>query len=270
MTLPRHIEPFSSDLSTLRSTLERIGAPEVLAGQDRILIKPNLVNDSPPPVTLPVSAVEALVALIREWSKAEILVAEGTGARDLETDQVFDRLGYTDWARKAGVQLLDLNHAPLRTLSLDGCEVFPQIWLPEILFETYVISFAVLKAHSLSEVTLAMKNMIGCAPPRHYQQGGYWKKSAFHARMHRAIFELNRYRAPDLSLIDGRTGLAEYHLGGPVCEPPVRKLVAGFDPVAVDAAGAELLGVPWRSIGHIQMADGVLGEAVSPETVNDA
>ena len=118
-----------------------------------------------------------------------------------------------------------------------------------------------LKVHSLSDVTLSMKNLIGCAPPAYYQQGGHWKKSAFHARMHEAIFELNRYRRPDLALLDGSVGMAEHHLGGPVCDPPVGKIVAGFDPVAVDAAGAALLGFDWRTIDHIRCSDGVLGHA---------
>ena len=36
--------------------MKAIGAAEVISGQSRILIKPNLVNLSPPPVTLPVDA----------------------------------------------------------------------------------------------------------------------------------------------------------------------------------------------------------------------
>ena len=74
---------------------------------------------------------------------------------------------------------------------------YAEMHLPEILFDSFVISLAMLKAHSISDVTLAMKNMIGCAPPSHYQVGGHWKKSAFHRHMHESIFELNCYRAPD-------------------------------------------------------------------------
>jgi uncharacterized protein (DUF362 family) len=62
-----------------------------------------------------------------------------------------------------------------------------------------------------------------------------------------------------LAFIDASIGLAEYHLGGPTCEPPVNGLLAGFDPVAVDAAGARLLGFPWQRVEHIRLADGVLG-----------
>lgn len=247
------------ETSALKKLLEAIEAPEVLARQRQILIKPNLINDSPPPVTVPVELVSELIDVIRGWSTANIIVAEGVGAPHLETPQVFRKHGYEKMAQAKGVQLLDLNHAPVKKLERSDCRVFPSMHLPEILFESFVISLAMLKAHSLADVTLSMKNMLGCAPPAYYQQGGHWKKSVFHSRMHEAIFELNRYRCPDLNIIDARVGLAEYHLGGATCDPPVRKIIAGFDPVAVDAEGATLLGFDWRSIGHIAMADGVLG-----------
>jgi len=55
--------------------------------------------------------------------------------------------------------------------------------------------------------------------------------------------------------------MPEAHLWGPVCQPPVERLLAGFDPVAIDAYAAGLLGIDWRQIGHIALADGSLGRA---------
>ncbi|MFO7982597.1 MAG: DUF362 domain-containing protein [Desulfuromonadales bacterium] len=256
-----HIENFSSYTESIPRALAAAGAEDILGRQKRLIIKPNLVNASPPPITLPVEAAEALLGFIRSCSDAEIVIAEGTGERRLETDEIFRVHGYEEMARRHGVELVDLNHAPLTELKNTECDVFPTFMMPKLVMEGFVISAAVLKAHSLSDVTLSMKNMIGCAPPAYYQQGGHWKKSAFHARMHEAIFELNRYRRPDLALLDGSIGMAEHHLGGPVCDPPVKKIVAGFDPVAVDAAGAGLLGFDWRTIDHIRWADSVLGRA---------
>lgn len=250
---------------SIPALLEAIGAPEVLGRQRRILIKPNLVNASPPPVTLPVRACAALVRACRQWSQAEIVIAEGTGERHLTTDDVFAIHGYDRLAAELDVQLVDLNEAELIELHNPQNRVFPSFMMPRLVMESFVLSAAVLKAHSLSTVTLSMKNMIGVAPPAYYQRGGHWKKSAFHREMQSSVFELNRYRQPDLAFIDATVGLADYHLGGPTCEPPVNKLVAGFDAVAVDAAGAQLLGIPWQQVGHIQMADGVLGWAEGSE-----
>ena len=79
--------------------------------------------------------------------------------------------------------------------------------------------------------------------------------------MHEAIVDLNSYRAPDLGIIDASIGLSEYHLGGAACSPSVGRLLGGFDPVAVDAEGARLLGHDWWSIDHLRLANGLLGNA---------
>jgi len=256
-----HIEKFTSLEESVHTALANAGAFDILQQQELILIKPNLVNSSPPPVTFPVSLAEALLLAISEYCDGKIVIAEGSGDRNLTTDQIFLELGYRHLAVRHNIKLIDLNEAPLRQVKIDSSLIFKEMFLPEILFESYLISAPVLKAHSLADVTISMKNMIGCAPPRHYQQGGYWKKSAFHARMHESIFDLNCYRAPDLAFVDATIGMPEYHLGGAHCEPPLRKLIVGNDPVAVDAAGAALLGRNWREVDHIRMADGKLGIA---------
>jgi uncharacterized protein (DUF362 family) len=261
MQQPCATENYLSYDKTIPALLQAIGAPEILALQSRILIKPNLVNDSPPPVTLPVAACAALIDACRRWSTAEIVIAEGTGDRHLTTSDVFRIHGYDRLAETEGVELVDLNIAELVELRDPHCRVFPSFMMPRLVMKSFLISAAVLKAHSLAAVTLSMKNMIGLAPPAYYQRGGHWKKSAFHQQMQTSVFELNRYRKPDLAFIDASIGLAEHHLGGPCCDPPVNRLLAGFDPVAVDAAGAQLLGIPWQQVGHIKMADGVLGNA---------
>jgi uncharacterized protein (DUF362 family) len=261
MQRPCAIQDFISYDETVPALLEAIGAPDVLSRQARILIKPNLVNASPPPVTLPVEACAALVRTCRQWSAGEIIIAEGTGEKQLTTDEVFVIHGYNRLAKEEGIELVDLNEAELIELHHPQNRVFPTFMMPRLVMESFVLSAAVLKAHSLSTVTLSMKNMIGVAPPAYYQRGGHWKKSAFHRQMQTSIFELNRYRQPDLAFIDATVGLADYHLGGPTCEPPVNKLLAGFDPVAVDAAGSGLLGISWQQVGHIKMADGELGRA---------
>jgi len=256
-----HGETLISYAETLPLLLRKIGAPPYLARQKLIIIKPNLVNASPPPVTLPVNFVEGLIQAIRFCSDAPIIVAEGCGDHALETEEIFCIHGYDRLARELNVTLVDLNHAELVRLEKPQFQAFPEFMLPRILLEGALISAAVLKAHSLAGVTLSMKNMLGCAPPAYYQQGGHWKKSAFHARMHRSIYELNCYRRPDIALIDASAGLVDHHLGGSACEPAPNRLLAGFDPVAVDAAGAALLGQDWRQIEHIRLAHGPLGQA---------
>jgi uncharacterized protein (DUF362 family) len=166
---------------------------------------------------------------------------------------VFDLLGYGRLCSEYGVGLVDLNEAPVTKLTNTRCRLFPEIYLPEIVFTHYIVSVPVLKVHSLAGMTGTLKNMVGLAPPAYYRRGsGGWKKSFFHTDVHQAIRELNSYRTPDLSLVDASVGLADFHLGGRRCEPPVGKILAGIDPVAVDRMGAELLGLDWESIPYLQ------------------
>ncbi|MBF0226551.1 MAG: DUF362 domain-containing protein [Desulfobacterales bacterium] len=131
----------------------------------------------------------------------------------------------------------------------DNSEYF-RLFLYKII--NYIMSVPVLKAHSLSEITGSLKNMMGFAPPKYYSgRYGIWKKAVFHNNMHRSIKDLNSYRTPDLTLMDASIGLAEYHLGGPECDPPVNKIIAGFDPLEVDRKAAGFLGLDWRNIGHL-------------------
>lgn len=110
-----------------------------------------------------------------------------------------------------------------------------------------------------------MKNMMGNLPPAHYHQGGRWKKASLHRGIHTAIFDLNRYRTPDFTILDATIGMAQAHLWGPPCSPPVKKLAASFDPVAIDAWGSAQLGRKWSNIEYIRLTDGVIGSAIYNE-----
>lgn len=242
---------FTNYKECIDSALSGLKALEILASQKTILIKPNLVNESPPPVTTPADICRATAQWLRENTNAEIILAEGSGSLQMDTLQVFEELGYGRLSRDMNIPLVDLNEVPTVTLADASCSIFPEFHMPKIIMESYLISVPVLKAHSLAQITGAMKSMVGCAPPRHYQADGHWKKSAFHSRTQQSIVELNRYRTPDLSIIDATIGLADYHLGGPECDPPVNKILAGFDPLELDRRAAALLGMDWKSVPHL-------------------
>ena len=234
--------PFTTYSASIREVLDQLRAGNVFAKQTQILIKPNLVNASPHPITTPPACCEAIVQFIKAHSDARIIIGEGCGDSVLETDQIFDELGYREMVERYSVELVDLNHAPLRKLRREDCLIFPTMMLPEIVFESYLISVPVLKAHSLAKITGTLKNMMGIAPPKYYSgKGGVWKKAIFHQNMQQSIFDLNQYRTPDLSIMDATIGMAEFHLGGRSCDPPLNRIVAGFNAKRVDREAAAML-----------------------------
>jgi uncharacterized protein (DUF362 family) len=246
------IVSFSSYERSVPEALDAIGAAKVLARQTRVLIKPNLVGAYPPPVTTPVAFTEAVVRYVREHSDAVIIIAEGVGDSSRETPDVFKALGYADLASRLGLELVDLNTAELTDSKSPDAKILPEMRLPRIVFESYVISAPVLKAHLFCKLTGALKNMMGLLPPELYGGGGGWKKSSFHDRLDTKIRDLIFHRAPDLSVMDATMGLPRSHLSGPCCEPLVNKILAGFDPFALDREAAGLLGLDWESVGHLR------------------
>ena len=242
---------FRSYEESVPEILDAIQADRRLQEQNIVLLKPNLVNASPFPVTTSPELCRAVIQYIRSHTQAKLIIAEGCGDDVMETPEVFASLGYDRLARELDIELMDLNHAPLVRLENKENQIFPEIFLPKIAFESYVISLPVLKAHSLAVMTGTLKNMMGFAPPEHYSGGGFWKKSFFHSRMHQSIRELSRFLVPDLTLMDASVGLCQYHLGGPRCSPPLNRLIAGEDPFEIDQAGARLLGLDLQKIPHI-------------------
>ncbi len=260
---------FNSWQETVPRLLAATGLHDRLASEKRVIIKPNLVEPQKPPITTPVELIASLVACLQaSHPHLEIIIGEGCGSSSKNTWQIFEILGYNELTGLENLTLMDMNEAPLVHLQNSACSRLPEMYLPGIVFESFLISVPVLKAHSLAGITLTMKNMMGLAPPSHYQQGGYWKKASFHHQIQEAIFDLNQYRTPDFTLLDATIGMQEAHLWGPTCNPPPNRLAAGFDPVAIDSYGCNLLGVNWESIGHLAMANGVLGMA-APLDVND-
>ncbi|MCK5237357.1 MAG: DUF362 domain-containing protein [Deltaproteobacteria bacterium] len=255
---------FSGEFSSpIKRILDRVRlGPAHLKGKTKVIIKPNLVEAVPPPITTPAALCAVLIDELRlRLPGIDIAIGEGVGSLDYETDHAFRELGYAEMAKEKGVELIDLNHAELTQMSLPQCKRWPTFYLPKIVMESFIVSVPVLKAHSLAGVTLTMKNMMGTVPPLHFQAGGHWKKSAFHEMMHESVLDMCRYRTPDLTVLDATVGMSQAHLWGPTCEPPVNKLACSFDPVAIDAYGATLLGRDWKEIKHIKEADGELGSA---------
>ena len=237
---------------SVAEAFDSIGAREILSKETAILIKPNLVNSSPHPITTSPACCEAVIEYVRACSEAEVIIAEGSGDKSLETPEIFKILGYNSVSDRMGVKLVDLNYSPLKRIKNQEAVVFGEMYLPEIAFTYFIISVPVLKAHSLSGFTGSMKNMIGFAPPDHYSgKFGLWKKALFHEYMHQSIIDLNMYRSPDLTLMDASIGMKDHHLGGRQSDPPVNKIIAGYNPLEVDRKGASLLELDLNQIEYL-------------------
>ena len=240
--------------NSIANALDLIGAGAHLPQQGLIIIKPNLTNSSPPPVTTSVAAAEAVYQYCKAHTKADIAIGDGCGSG--RTADVCMTLGYTDLAEKHGLEWIDFNEA--ETVLLEDQDAFQlkQFHMPRIVQKAFIISLPVLKDHSFTKTTIAMKNMFGIAPGKFYAGG--WNKSKLHnPSTDKSVVDICRYKKPDLSIVDASIALTGMHLAGK--KKKIGLILAGFDPVAVDAIGSELLGHNPRRLPYLTLADGLLG-----------
>ncbi len=211
----------------------------------KAVIKPNLIINRPPPVTTPVETVEAIAEYLQRYQK--VTIAEGSGWCD--TSQAFEELGYSDLAEKYGVKLVDLNKDSYELRSNAKALALKEFESPLTLKDSYIISAAVLKVHSITKVSLSLKNMLGATLG---EKARVAKKGRFHRKLNESIVDINIYLKPSLAIIDGRQACIGGELGGESKEFNV--MIFSTDLVAADAVGAKLLGYEPLSITHLKLA----------------
>lgn len=278
-------DPLALDPARLvREAVERAGGLErVVRPGDRVVLKLNLVSAmrSGTGFTTDVRVAEAVAKLVLDAGAREVVFAEGSSVapgpparyRPEATHLAFDRAGIRDLARRLGAGLLDLNQAGSRPGERDlAREVrLPHglqrraYWLSKAFLDAdRVISVPVLKNHEYAGVTLALKNWIGVAPADVYQVAGarVGKWGLDHQMLPLAghIVDLVMARPPDYAVIDALVGInsgVRAYPFRPGPGGPMRAILAGPDPVAVDAVACLAMTYDPATIGHLVLAEAV-------------
>jgi uncharacterized protein (DUF362 family) len=110
------------------------------------------------------------------------------------------------------------------------------------------INVPVLKHHSSSRLTVAMKNMMGVV----------WDRGSWHADdLHRCIADYATYRKPHLNVVDAYAILKRNGPRGVSTDDVVvmKSQLLSADIVAVDAAAAKLWGMEPADVRHIALAN---------------
>ena len=253
---------FSNYASSIAKALKLIGAKDRLPQSGLIIIKPNLTNADGPPVTTSVAAAEAVYEYCRAHSGAEIAIGEGCGSGVTQT--TFEANGYAASARKHGIRLIDFNQEPAITLKRPDVLQLKEFHLPRVAQDAFVISLPVLKDHSFTKTTIAMKNMFGLAPAPYYQ--GSWNKSKLHSpSTDKSVVDVCLYKRPGLCVVDASVALTGMHQSG--TPKNLGLILASFDPVAIDAVGTRLLGHDPARIEYLKLAQGLLGDMTNTKVV---
>jgi uncharacterized protein (DUF362 family) len=259
----------------------------VAAGKDRIMLRPNLVAESPA-FTTKLEVIRVLATLLRGAGK-EVLIGEGsaagtqfnvrggvtyrTKARDIldpMQQYVFDRLGYTDLARSLHLPLVNLHSGELVDVDLSNGYVFDRITLHRSLTDIdMLVSVPMMKTHLLATVTLGMKNLIGLYPGTVYYSVRSWlhdhAAQAHSPGVAYEIVDMVRVNKVGLTVIDASWAMeGDGPTGGDLVEMGL--ILAGTDPLATDMVGAALMGFAPQEVPTFVAA---WGAGMTPVTLDD-
>jgi uncharacterized protein (DUF362 family) len=116
-----------------------------------------------------------------------------------------------------------------------------------ILDSDVFINVPILKHHSSTDLTIAMKNLMGNVWDR-----GYWHRND----LHQCIADFTSFRKPDLNIVDAyyvmkRNGPRGVSKGDVVL---MKSQIISTDIVAADAASAKLFGIEPEEVSYIKLA----------------
>jgi uncharacterized protein (DUF362 family) len=227
-------------LPAVRELLEACRWRDVVAGGASVVIKPNLCTERPEQIHAANTSLGVLrsVCEVLLERTSRLTIVESNGAR-YPAEAAFENNGVYALARDLGLKVLNLSKDELVAMPDRRLKGFglARTWLDADVF----VTLPVLKTHATTVFTGALKNQWGCVPR--------YDRILLHKYLHELIGDINRMRPVTLALMDGLVGMQGR---GPINGYPIdlNVLLAGRDPVALDATGMRLIGLEPLTCRH--------------------
>jgi uncharacterized protein (DUF362 family) len=224
----------------------------------KVVIKPNIGWDRMPAQAANTDP-DLVAATVRAFVQAEAKVQVFDNTCNAP-QRCYRRSGIEEAAKNAGAKVSFMHDKRYRELALpNGKEVKSWPIYKDYLDADLRINLPVLKHHTLAGVTMGLKNLMGV-------MGG--DRPTIHKGFDRKLIDVAEPILPELTIIDARRVLRRNgpQGGNPDDVETMNALIAGFDPVAVDAEGARLFGTNPRDLGYLVEAESRdLGSIDRPE-----
>jgi uncharacterized protein (DUF362 family) len=209
--------------------------------------------------------VAAVGELCREAGARRVIVAEGRSISTAKyrkgansTRACFDAVGMTAALEAAGIQAVYLEDDEFVETPLPGAQILKTAHVPRTVVEADVfINLPVMKIHSLTTVTLAIKNLHGIVSDYDKLYQHCYRELA----LARKLTDLLRIRRIDLNVMDALVAQEADHAaeGRPV---QMGLILASTDAVALDAVAGAVMGLAPREVDTTRLAgEAGLGEA---------
>jgi len=222
------------------------GMNRFISNGDRVLVKPNIGWDRKPEqaaCTNP-EVVKTIVELCLEAGAKEVKVMDNPCNPARRT---YVRSGIAKAAKDAGAKVPFPNEYKLKKIPLNGEKLKEWEVYRDFIETDKLINVPIAKHHSLSRLTLGMKNWLGAL-------GG--NRNALHQGLDYAMVDLAAFFKPILTVLDAYRIL---HRNGPqggrLSDTKLFKtVVAGVDYVAVDAMGTTFFDIKPEEMRFLQLA----------------
>jgi uncharacterized protein (DUF362 family) len=208
-----------------------------------VIIKPNMCYywDYSTGHTTDPLFVAALVEIIREELSAGVNISiVESDASAMKCKYAFRILGYDKLVETHKVRLVNLSDEKIEESKVIVNGIKFNFKLPEIIRDADLkINIPKPKYMETTTITCSLKNIFGCNPePLKYK---------LHSHLNEAIVGINALMKFDLTILDGLivTGVTPRKLD---------LVMASQDPVAIDSAVAQMMGVNPKRINHLQLA----------------
>jgi uncharacterized protein (DUF362 family) len=217
-----------------------------------VVLKPNLVEFEPASsINTHPLLVHAIYEAFRALGAASVRIAEGPGHRRNTLDMA-DAAGYFHTIPGFEDLFTDLNLDDVAEVHRERqFSRLGKLYLPHtVLGADLLVSIPKMKTHHWTGATLSMKNLFGVVPGGVYG----WPKNVLHwAGIHECIADLHALFPRQFAIVDGIVGMEG---NGPIqgVAKAAGLLVAGADPVAVDATCCRIMRIDPRHISYLRLA----------------
>jgi uncharacterized protein (DUF362 family) len=240
------IEGESPYLITKEAVAVLGGMKRYIAKGDKVIIKPNIGWDRTPEMAACTNpeVVKALVELVHDAGAKTVTVIDNTTN---QAKRCYVRSGILDAARAAGADMPYVDETRVKKTALKGEWLKEWDILMDVLEADKIINVPIAKHHSLCRLTMGMKNWLGAI-------GG--ARNQLHQNLDRAMVDLTAFFKPALTVLDAyRILVRNGPQGGRISDTKlVKTVVAGTDPVAVDAMGATFFDIRPQELLYLKLA----------------
>ncbi len=227
--------------------LDEIGFDSLFGYGDNVVLKPNFVapRENSSGATTNLDLIRVIALRLKKLGARPILTE--LPGMEFRTEEVFAFLGLEKLFEEGVLEIVTPGEKEYVCKRIPGAKLLKRAYVNPVLMDAKLINLPVLKTHVITGVTTGMKNLMGLINNRTRKQ--------MHIRgIHACIADLVRLIQPELTICDAINSMEG---DGAVYGTVVRTnmLFASTNQKALDKVLCDSMGIDWRSIDYIRMAE---------------